>query len=124
MKDVSILLARICLAGIFLISGTKHILNFEETQAFMRANSIPGTKLLLGTACLFLILGGLSVLTGFKTKTGALLLIIFLIPVTLVFHINFADIDQVLQFFKNVGLIGGLLLLIANGGGKHSLSGR
>jgi putative oxidoreductase len=59
------------------------------TQAYMASKGLPLTGLLLVATILVLIGGGLSVLLGYKSKIGALLLIGFLIPATLNFSWKF-----------------------------------
>jgi len=60
--------------------------------------------------------GGLLVLTGYKARYAALVIALWLIPVTLVFH-HFWGIlaeqqqEQMVNFLKNVAIIGGLLVL-------------
>jgi putative oxidoreductase len=52
---------------------------------------------------------------------GAFLLVIFLIPITLIFHTNFSDPNQQIHFIKNVSMFGGLLVLLMVGAGRFSL---
>lgn len=115
------LAARICLSLIFLRAGINHFLNFDYTQTMMTEKGLPLAGLLLGATVLFQLLGSLSLLLGYKIKIGAILLIIFLIPATLVFH-NFLIIpEEINSFLKNIGLIGGLLMVIYTGAGSLSL---
>ncbi|BCL37081.1 hypothetical protein [Nostoc sp. MS1] len=58
---------------------------------------------------------------GYKAQIGAILLIIFMIPATIVFHNPLADPSQFNNFFKNLSIIGGLLLILAYGSGHLSL---
>lgn len=117
------LVARIFLSVIFLRSGISKILDFGGTQQFMAASGIPLalTGLLLVGSILFELAGGLSVLLGYKQRWGAIALIIFLVPTTLIFHTNFAEEMQVIQFLKNLALIGGLLMVVYFGAGPVSL---
>jgi putative oxidoreductase len=123
-KDpISLAVGRILLSGIFLRAGIGHVLDFAGMQQAIIAKGIPGF-LSVGAAfggIILLLSGGLSILLGYQTRVGAKLLIVFLIPATLLFHLNFADPMQQIQFFKNLGLIGGLLLLIQTGAGYWSL---
>lgn len=120
------LVARIFLSVIFLRSGISKILDFGGTQQFMAASGIPLvlTGLLLVGSILFELAGGLSVLLGYKPRWGAIALIIFLVPTTLIFHTNFAEEMQVIQFLKNLALIGGLLMVVYFGSGPVSLDAR
>ena len=74
------------------------------------------------TRCIaFQLLGGLSLLLGYKVKIGSILLILFLIPATLVFHNPIANPEELNSFIKNIGLIGGLLMVIYAGAGALSI---
>ena len=72
-------------------------------------------------AILFEIGGGLSVLLGYYPRLGALTLLLFLIPTTAVFHRDFSNPAQVIQFLKNVAILGGLLAVLSAGGGEFAL---
>ena len=113
------LLARFFLSAIFIKSGVSKLLSPGQTQAYMASKGLPLTEVLLWATILVLILGGVSVLLGYKSKIGACLLIGFFIPATLIFHGTFPE--EEIAFFKNLGLMGGLLMILAFGSGKFSL---
>lgn len=117
------LVARAFLATIFLYSAFGKITGFSGTQQYMAASGIPQalTGLLLVGAIILELFGGLSVLLGYKARWGAIALILFLIPATLIFHTNFAQPMQLIQFMKNLGLLGGLLMVYAFGSGPLSV---
>lgn len=112
------LLARIFLSAIFLWSGINKILNPVGTQEYMAAQGLPFTGLLLILAIATEILGGLSVLLGYQARWGATLLLVFLIPTTIIFHSNLADRMTQIMFLKNLGIIGGLLMIVQYGAGE------
>ena len=112
------LLVRICLAALFLWSGVNKIMNPTSTQENMSAHGMPLTLLFLAGAIALEILGGLSVLLGIKVRWGAIMLIVFLIPATLIFHTDFSTEIEQAMFLKNLGILGGLLMLIQYGGGN------
>ena len=82
----------------------------------MAAKGIPLATAALVITLLIEIGGGLMVLTGFKAKYAAIVIALWLVPVTLVFH-HFWGIpeaqqqDQMVNFLKNVAIMGGLLVL-------------
>jgi putative oxidoreductase len=117
------LVARTLVAAIFVRSGITKILGFAGTRGYMAANGIPQTMTLplLILTIIVEIIGGLCVFLGFKARWGALALFLFLIPATLIFHTNFADQIQTIQFFKNLAIMGGLLMVCAYGSGSLSL---
>ncbi len=118
LSSTGMLVARILLSGIFLFSGVKKIFGFSATQAYMTQQGMKMTGLFLVLAILFEIGGGLSVLLGYFPRLGALVLLLFLIPTTIVFHRDFANPGQIIQFVKNVAIMGGLFAILAAGGGE------
>lgn len=114
------LAGRICLALIFLNSGVKHLLGFSEFVPTIASKGLPLPGLLAVGAIAFLLLGAISLILGYKTQIGAILLILFLVPTTLIFHPPFAT-DQLTNFLKNLALIGGLLLVMSSGPGLISV---
>lgn len=114
------LAARICLALIFLNAGVNHLTGFPSFVETIASKGLPGASVLAVATVAFLLLGSLSLLLGYKTKIGALLLILFLVPTSLLFHPPATDLTG---FLKNLALIGGLLMTIANGPGLISVDG-
>ena len=121
LKAFFILIGRILLVLIFLNSGIGKVGNFEGTAQYMAKFGVPHTSFFLFGAIVFELAGSLSIILGYFTRFGALLILIFLIPTTLIFHTNFADRMQMIQFMKNVSMVGGCLLLLAAGSGRLSL---
>ncbi len=120
-KNWAGLIGRILLVIIFVISGTGTIGNFDGTAKLMAQHGIPLASFFLVGAIFFELGGSILVILGFLARLGALLLLIFLVPTTLVFHGNISEPMQKIQFMKNVGLFGGLLFLLSAGPGRLSL---
>ena len=123
-----VLLGRICLATIFLQSGYDKVFNFGRTVKLMAAMGIPIPEILLVPVITILLAGGVMLLIGWKARWAALALIVFTIPATLVFHSFWAYpeaqfVNQFHHFFKNLAILGGLLLVLGMGSGGMSLDG-
>jgi len=123
------LIARILLVLIFVAAGAGKLAGFQGTVAMMSSMGIPSPSYLLAGALALEIAGAVLVLLGWKTRLGAVLLVIFLIPVTLIFHDFWAATpedkqEQLFQFLKNFSTIGGLMLLYLHGPGPVSLDRR
>ena len=112
------LAARICLSLIFLKAGISHIIGYNGTVEMMAGKGLPIPDILLIFTIIFQLLGGLALILGYKIQIGSLLLIIFLIPATLAFHNPVSDLNG---FLKNIGLIGGLLMVMYAGAGTLSI---
>ena len=129
MIRLTTLLGRVLLAAIFLVSGSGKLMDPAGTSAYMASKGIPMATFLMWGSLSFELLGALSLILGFRARIGALLLILFLIPTTLIFH-NFWGLAgnermlQMLNFLKNAAIMGGLLLVCAYGAGPLSLDAR
>ena len=121
MKTYLPLVGRILLAVMFVASGVSKVLQPSMTEGYMAANGVPLVGLFLVLAILTEVGGGLSLVLGLLTRWGAAVLVIFIIPTTLIFHTQFSDQHQMIHFMKNVSIVGGLLMILANGPGEWSL---
>ncbi|MEO1095640.1 MAG: DoxX family protein [Cyanobacteria bacterium J06638_28] len=115
------LIARTFLAIIFIQTGIAKITGFVGTQEQIASVGIPLAPLVTVFTILFEIAGGLALILGYKARIGGILLLLFLVPATLVFHNPIADPSQMIQFLKNLAIIGGLLMVVAYGSGPISL---
>jgi putative oxidoreductase len=119
-------LARFLVALIFLMSGAGKIFGFAHTAEMMEKTGFPAASLFLTGAIVFEIVGGLSLLFGYKTRIGASLLIAFLIPATLIFHaVAVGDPArsqmEMIQVFKNLAILGALIKFWADGAGAFAV---
>ena len=122
------LVGRVLYTAIFLFGAPGH---FTATYAGYAAQAgVPAPSVLVPIAGVIALAGGLSVLLGYRAKQGAWLLVVFLVPVTLfmhkfwgVTHPMMAQMQQV-NFIKNLGLLGGALLIAYFGTGPLSLDAR
>ena len=113
------LAARILMSQIFIISGIGKVTGYAGTQAYMAKMGVPGA--LLPLVILTELGGGLLLLFGFQAKWVALALAGFSIVSALIFHMNFADQMQMVNFMKNLAMAGGLLLFVRHGAGAPSM---
>ena len=124
------ILGRVCLCAIFFLSAVGNkIPHFKAVAGFMASKGVPASQFMLAGAIVFLIVGSLSVILGYRARIGATLLLIFLGLATYYFHDFWhlqgqAAQDQQIQFMKNLGLAGAMLMIIANGSGAGSLERR
>jgi putative oxidoreductase len=85
----------------------------------MSSAGVPGA--LLPVAIATEVIGSLAIMLGWKTRIVAVLLAGFSLLTAIVFHHNFADQMQMIQFLKDVSIAGGLILLVAKGAGPLSI---
>ena len=121
-----LLAGRILLAYIFLLSGYGKITGFAGTAGYMAKYGMPMIEFFLVCAIVLELVGGLMLVVGWKARWGALALIVFTVPTTLIFHAYWSvppeqAYGQMVQFQKNVAILGGLLYAAFMGPGKLSL---
>jgi len=109
--------ARASLGAVFFILGLSKIFSFAGVAGWMASSGLPFAKPLLALTIAIEVGAGLLLIIGRHTRLAALVLALFLVPVTLVFHAFWgADAasfqDQLTQFLKNLAIFGGMLLLV------------
>ena len=92
----------------------------------MASKGMPAAEFLLVGAVVFEIAGALMVLLGWHARWGALLLAVFVVPSTPIFH-NFWAVDaaqysnQLNHFMKNLSILGALVFIMGAGSGPLGL---
>jgi putative oxidoreductase len=115
------LAGRILFAPIFIMSGLHHITAPGQMEQYASSMGVPAAKLMIVLTGLMILAGGVSILFGFWTKLGALLIIIFLVVVTPWMHRPLSDQMQFIMFMKNISMLGGALIIAAFGPGDISI---
>lgn len=110
---------RVFLSALFLLSGLGKLGAYAATAGYMASQGVPGW--LLPLVILTEIGGGLAIALGWKTRIVAFLMAGFTLVSALIFHTHFADPNQMINFWKNVAIAGGFLLLVVHGAGPLSL---
>lgn len=122
-----LLLGRLCIGSLFLMSGINHWLDLRLLTHFMGAlpGSMTGWAMLAAT---IEVLSGAAMVLGFRTREFALLLVLFNLCAAVIGHpywsINGKDAarwGQLIHFWKDIGLAGGALFVLARGAGPLSL---
>ena len=120
---------RILLAALFLPAGIDKLTGFAGTVGYISSVGMPLPTVAAALALAVEILGGLALVFGFGTRIAALVLAFFTLVASFYFHAYWAvpaDQQMVMQllFFKNVAVVGGLLVLAAFGAGGWSVDGQ
>jgi putative oxidoreductase len=122
------LTGRILFSLIFLLSGFSHF--SPQTTAYAASQGIPMASFLVIFSGIMALAGAISIITGYKAKWGAWLIVLFLVPVTFTMHKFWGITDPMMQqmqmamFMKNIALTGGALLITYFGAGPLSIDGR
>jgi uncharacterized membrane protein YphA (DoxX/SURF4 family) len=117
--EIVFLLGRIILGVYYLFNASNHFMRLEMMSGYAASKGVPAPKLLVAGSGVLLLVGGLSILTGFQPTIGVLALVLFLVPVTFKMHDFWAEKDpmakmtQMVNFTKNMALLGAALMFLA-----------
>lgn len=119
-------LGRVLLSLMFISSGVQKLFGYAGTQQYMEYMGVPGA--LLPLVILTELGGGVVLLLGWKARLAAFLLAGFTLLSGILFHLvpSFAlegmeAQAQMISFWKNVSIAGGMLMVTGLGAGALSL---
>ncbi|NJC24994.1 DoxX family protein [Neolewinella antarctica] len=129
MKDIFDLVGRVLLSFLFFFEAYDY---FAYERLNKEAMTIYGLtwnqNFFLYVAIFFLIVGAITLLLGYRMRLGAILLLIYFIPLTFIVHDFWTEIPgtddyrlQSILFMKNVAIIGGLLIAATHISGRYRI---
>lgn len=125
-ENISPLVGRCMIALLFAITAIDQVREWRDTTIYILSHGVRPAELALAFALVVQLGGALALILGFRTKLTALVLFIFTVSVSFLFH-DFWKIEdaelaraQMQLFARNMGIAGGLLLLVGMGAGRWS----
>ena len=105
---------RLFISLLFLIEAVRKFFDPDMSMIYMSDHGVP--EILFYPSVAFEIIVPLLLIVGYKTRIVASLLALFVLTVTLIFHTHniLEDGMQLVILLKNISIIGGLLIVIAN----------
>jgi putative oxidoreductase len=120
------LLARVGLGGLFVFFGIRSIIGWAGSVAYFTKLGFPAPEAMVAIAIIIQIVAGFALIIGWQTRWAAWLLVLYVLIAALMGHryweydgVQYAN--QMQHFFKNMAIIGGLLMLAAFGPGSMSV---
>ncbi len=104
-------IARVLLCLVFLHAVIGKLTGFTGVAGMIAGRGLPIAPVLLAAAMALMAVGSVLVISGYRVRLGAILLLLFLVPTTLLFHSDVADPQERIALLKNLSIIGGLLLV-------------
>ena len=125
-RDETILVARLLLTTLFLVYGWGKLTDYASTAAYMAQVGAPAPYTAALVAIMVEVFVALAIAFGLCARPLALLLAAYTLGTGLIGHPFWmtegaARYVDAINFYKNVSIIGGCLLLYVTGAGKHSL---
>lgn len=128
-QALTLVVARVLLAAIFVISGFGKFANIAGTAGYIASAGLPLPQLLAVAAAATEVIGGALLVIGWQARWAALALAGFTLVASVLFH-NFwvmpaeQQFMQQLMFMKNLAITGGLLFVFGAGPGRLSFDAR
>ncbi|HEX8779475.1 MAG TPA: DoxX family protein [Rhodanobacter sp.] len=128
-RDALLLVARILMMLLFVLFGWEKLTDFSGTSTYMAAEGLPLPAVTAAVVILMEFFVGLAIVLGFWTRPLALLLALYTLGTALVGHHYWTmagaeHMANMINFYKNLSIIGGLLLLCLTGPGRYSIDRR
>ena len=128
-QAIPVVIARILLALMFVLAGFGKLTGLEGTAGYIASKGLPAPMLLAVAAGVVELVAGVLIIIGWQARWAALALAGFTVVASVIFHNFWAmpaaqQMTQQLMFMKNIGVVGGLLLVFAVGAGSLSLDAR
>ena len=125
-SDGVLLIARFMLVLLFLIFGWQKLTGFSGTEAYMASVGAPLPWLSTVIAIVVEFFIGIALLLGIAVRPLALLMVVYTLATALIGHRYWAltgmdRFEAMINFYKNISIMGGFLLLYVTGAGKYSV---
>jgi putative oxidoreductase len=115
---------RLMISTLFILAGLSKLAAPAMTIGYIQSVGLPLPSVAFALSAFIELAGGITLLLGYRTRIVASVMFLFTLATAAFFHNHFGDQNQFIHFFKNVAIAGGLLNVIAFGGGRVSLDGR
>jgi putative oxidoreductase len=120
------LLARVGLGSLFVLFGIRSIMGFAGSVGYFTKLGFPAPEAMVVLAIIIQVVAGLALIIGWQTRWAAWLLVLYVLIAAFMAH-RYWEYDaaqyanQMQHFFKNMAIVGGLLMLAAFGPGSMSV---
>jgi len=113
-------LARLLMCGLFIWDGVVQLRNPAATVDYFTSLDVPMPNIAIWVSIPVHLLGGLAILVGYKTRWAAALLVLLCLGTAFGVHLPAGDMDNMMNFYKNLVMAGGFLYVINFGAGAIS----
>ena len=113
------LIGRFIVGVFYLYYGINNFVDFAGMSGYAAYKGVPMPGLAVIVGALLLLIGGVSILGGYRPVVGITALVIFLLPVTMLMHNYWTITDPQMRaieqglWMRNMALAGAALFLLA-----------
>jgi len=120
-KALLLLLARVLMSSLFVWDGVLQLRDPGGTAQYFASVHVPAPNIAVWISMLIHLVGGLAVLVGFYSRWAAALLALVCLGTAFGVHLPAGDLDNMIHFYKNLVMTGGLLYVVVFGPGRLSI---
>ena len=126
IRNESLLVARVLIALLFLVFGWGKLTGFSGTVQYMAHTGLPMPTIAAAIAVIMEFFVGVALVVGLFTRPLSLLLAVYTLATAFIAHhywtmSGMAHFENEINFYKNISIIGGLLVLYVAGAGRYSI---
>lgn len=128
-ESIAPLLGRMTLAWFYFVQAYRYAANWNVTSGLIAQKGLPAPGAFLAVGLLGIVMAGIALLLGYRTRVAALVLFVITIWATLTLYDYWREPDPVARvaeldiFVRNIAISGGLLAISGLGGGNFSMDG-
>ncbi|WP_423762206.1 DoxX family protein [Burkholderia sp. NLJ2] len=125
-QDPLLLIARVLIVALYLKIGIPKLMDFGGAIAYMTRIGAPMPMLAAAILIAMDVVVAIAILIGFHTRPVALLLALYTLVAAIIGHPFWLtdgseQMNNMIHFYKNLSIMGGLLALCAAGPGRFSV---
>lgn len=117
--EILFLIGRLIVGLFYVNSAIRHFTKVEMMSGYVQSKGVPASKTAVIVTGILLLIGGLSILTGYQPNVGIVALVVFFLPVAFTMHAFWKVEDQTMKmmemvnFKKDIALMGSALMFLA-----------
>jgi len=120
LNDYLPVLARLLMCSLFIWDGVLQLRDPAGTVAYFASLHVPAPQVAVWVSIPIHLLGGAAILVGFKIRWAAAVLLLFCLGTAFGIHLWAGDMENMINFYKNLVMAGGFLYVIAFGPGAYA----
>jgi putative oxidoreductase len=125
-NDAVLLLSRVLLALLYIVFGWQKLVGFSGTVTYMASTNLPVPATVAGASIMIELGFGIAIALGLWTRPFALWMALYALATAFIGHRYWEShglehYQNMINFYKNVSIVGGSILLAVTGPGRYSI---
>lgn len=114
-------LARLLMSSLFIWDGVLQLRDPAAAIGYFASHGVPVPNAAIWVSVPIHLLGAAAILVGFQTRWAAAVLALFCLGTAFGVHLPAGDVENMVNFYKNLVMTGGFLYVMCFGAGAFSI---